>query len=291
MRASGLSRPDALRPLEVSTVLLPLGRSTTADAALGPARELAQRFGARLRVLTVGVEKDEVDAMAAHVAELTRDDPAALDVWVDWDVTGSILAASREQAATVVCMASHARGRVGELVLGSFTTPLLAGTTEPVVLVGPDYEPGRALAGGPVWACVDGSETSEQVIPVAARWAAALGVALRIVTVAEPALAGLDDRDPSRGLGRRRDPRRYVGALAEKWHHPDLDVSGHVVFDPTGAARGLADALAGTPCGMLAVTTHAHAGLRRVVFGSQATAIVRHSPVGVLVVPPAHEPA
>jgi len=291
MRASGLSDALGLRPLEVRTVLLPLSSSTASDSALGPARELAEHFGAQLRVLTVGIEKEEVDAMAEHVAELTRSAPATLDVWVDWDVSGSILAASRQQEGTVVCMASHARGRLGELVLGSYTSPLLADTTDPVLLVGPDFAPARKLTDGPVWACVDGSPTSEQVIPVAARWASALDVPLEIVTVAEPALAGLDERDPSRGHGRRRNPRGYVGALAEKWQRPGLEVSGYVVFDPIGAAQGLAEALETRPCGMLAVTTHAHSGLRRVVFGSQATAIVRHSPVPVLVVPPEHDAA
>lgn len=274
-------------PLAISTVLVPLSTSPASEAALAPAAELAQRFGAELRVLTVGVEQAEVDAMAARVSELAEHLPAKLDTWVDWDVPGSILAAAQEYMFAVVCMASHARGRLGEVALGSFTTPLLAHTTDPVLLVGPDYRPGHSLLGGPVFACVDGSDTSEEVIPVAARWASALGLPLRIVTVAEPALAGLDDRPPHRAHWLHRDPQAYVAALADAWRRPDLDVAGHVIFDPIGAAQGLADELEATPCGMLVVTTHARTGLRRAVFGSQAAAIVHRSPVPVLVVPPA----
>ena len=286
----GMVHPDGdpvLRPLVISTVMVPLSKSTVSEAALGPAGELARRFGAELHVLTVGIEQHEADAMAARVEELAATLPATVETWVDWDVPGGILAASQKYMFAVVCMASHARGRLGEVALGSYTTPLLAETTEPVLLVGPEYEPGRSFADGPVFACVDGSDTSERVIPVAARWASALGVSLQIVTVAEPSLAGLDDRRPYRAHG-PGDPQSYIDALAEKWRRPDLEVSGRVIFDPIGAAQGLAVELETAPCGLVAVTTHARTGLPRAVFGSQAAAILRHSPVPVLVVPRDH---
>ena len=290
-QTDSLVPPDgatSLRPLAISTIMVPLSKSTVSEAALGPAGELARRFGAELRVLTVGIEQHEADAMAARVEELAAILPATLETWVDWDVPGGILAASQNYMFAVVCMASHARGRLGEVALGSYTTPLLAETTEPVLLVGPEYEPGRSFADGPVFACVDGSDTSERVIPVAARWASALGVSLQIVMVTEPSLAGLDDRSPHRAHGPHGDPQSYIDALAGASRRPDLEVSGRVIFDPIGAAQGLAAELETEPCGLVAVTTHARTGLRRAVFGSQAAAILRHSPVPVLMVPPDH---
>ena len=282
-------QPDGgfdLKPLAISTVMVPLSKSAASEAALGPAGDLSRRFGAELRVLIVGIEQYETDAMAARVAELTATLPAKLETWVDWDVPGGILAAAQTHTSAVVCMASHARGRLGEVAFGSFTTPLLAEATEPVLLVGPEYEPGRSFADGPVFACVDGSDTSERVIPAAARWASALGVSLRLVTVAEPSLAGLDDRRPYRAHGPHGDPQSYIEALADTWRRPDLECFGRVIFDPIGPAQGLAAELETEPCGLVAVTTHARTGLRRAVFGSQAAAILRHSPVPVLVVPP-----
>lgn len=130
-----------------------------------------------------------------------------------------------------------------------------------------------------MFACVDGSSVSAQIVPVAARWATALGVPLRIVTVAEPALAGLDRREPYRGLGPNGDPRAYVDGLAHTWRGLDIEVSGHVVFDPIGPAEGIATELETTPCGLVAVTTHARTGLTRAVLGSRTTSILRHSPV------------
>jgi nucleotide-binding universal stress UspA family protein len=201
-------------------------------------------------------------------------------------VADGILAVASELENSVVCMASHARGRLGGVVLGSFASELLASTHEPVVLVGPAHDAERKPGDGPIVACIDGSAISESVLPVAARWASALGCGLRIVTVIEPSVAGLDDRPVHRRHGPDGDAQAYVDALADAW--PDLDASGVVVNDPIGAADGLASFAQESPCGMLAVTTHARQGLRRAVFGSQATSILRHSPVAVLAVPPAH---
>jgi len=275
-------------PLVIANVLVPLSAAAASERALPPAAALARRFGARLHLLTVGIERAESDAMAARHASLKDRFPSVLDLRVDWDVAESIMDVAREQAPSVVCMVSHARGRLGEVALGSYTSELLAGTPDPVLLVGFDHDAGRAPTDGPVFACVDGSLACERVLPVAASWASALGVDLRVVTVAEPTLSGLDDRPAHRIHGPDGDPLAYVEALADRWRRPDLVVTALVVDDPGGVAAGLASLLEHTPCGMLAITTHARTGLRRAVFGSQAASIVRHSPVPVLVVPPPH---
>ena len=276
-------RPD--RPT-IAHVLVPLGSSTASDAAVRPAAQIAGAFGARLHLVSVGTERAEADAMAERTAQLSEAFDADVDTRVDWDVPGSILDVAGQLAPALVCMASHARGRLGELAVGSYTTPLLAQTTHPVVLVGPDHGPERRLTAGPVLACVDGSAISEKAVALAAGWADVLGVALRIVTVAEPTLAGLDGRAALRFLGPREDPELYVARLADSWRRSDLDVSGLVVYDPIGTGPGLASHLETGSAGLLVVTTHARTGLRRALYGSSAAAIVRHSPVPVLVVPP-----
>ncbi|HET7486709.1 MAG TPA: universal stress protein [Acidimicrobiales bacterium] len=282
------SRP-AVGPLTVDNVLVPLNTSAASEAAIAPAAELASHLGAILHFVTVGVEQVEAEAMARRLDELCEEHPAAVDTRVDWDVPGEIVSVAEELAPAVVCMASHARGRVGEAVLGAYAPDLLAMSTDAVLLVGPDYEPGRHLTDGPVLACVDGSHASELVARVAIRWAVALGLPVRVVTVAEPAPAGLDDRTVHRLHGPDGDPQAYVDALAARWRQPGLDVTGLAVYDPIGPAPGLATLLESTPCGLLAVTTHARTGFRRAVFGSQTASILRHSPVPVLVAPMGQE--
>ena len=269
----------------IANVLVPLSLSAGSEAAVGPGAELARRFGARLHLLSVGIEQAEAEVMAERAAEARADLDAEIHTRVDWDVPGGILEAADQFAPALVCMASHARGRVGELALASYTTPVVVHTRQPVMLVGPEHQPGRTLTDGPVIACVDGSAASEQVIPVAAGWARALGVGICVATVAEPALAGVDD--PAYRLhGPQGDPDEYVDSLAGAWRQVGVDVTGLAIYDPIGPGQGLASYLDAAPCGLLAVTTHARSGLSRAVFGSQATAIVRHSQVPVIVVHP-----
>lgn len=289
MTAPRLSGSTVVGPLTLDNVLVPLNTSRASEAAIEPAAELAFRLGAVLHFVTVGIERAEAEAMARRLDQLCEEHPAAVDTRVDWDVPGEILAVAQQLAPSVVCMASHARGRLGEALLESNTSRLLAHIADPVVLVGPDHRAGHRLADGPVMACVDGSQASELVGVWAQRWAVALGTGLEVVTVAEPAPAGLDDRSVHRLHGPDGDPEAYVDGLAARWRQPGLDTSGLAVYDPIGPAPGLATLLETQPCGLLAVTTHARTGLRRAVFGSQTASILRHSPVPVLVVPLPHE--
>lgn len=275
----------AVGPLTIDNVLVPLNTTAASEAAIAPAVELAGHLGAILHFVTVGVERAEAEAMARRLDHLCEEHPAAVHTRVDWDVPGEIENVAEQLAPAVVCMASHARGRLGEALLGAYTPDFLAITTDAVLLVGPDYDPARHLTDGPVLACVDGSSVSELVARVAVRWAVALGLAVRVVTVAEPAPPGLDDRSVHRLHGPDGDPQAYADAVAARWRQPGLDVSGLAVYDPIGPSAGLASLLESTPCGLLAVTTHARTGFRRAVLGSQTASILRHSPVPVLVVP------
>ena len=64
-----------------------------------------------------------------------------------------------------------------------------------------------------------------------------------------------------------------------------------VVYDPIRPADGLRTYLDEHPAGMVAVTTHARTGLRRVVLGADAANIVDASTVAVLTFAPAACPS
>ena len=156
-------------------------------------------------------------------------------------------------------------------MLGSHTTGLLAVAPNPLMLVGPELEPARRLGEGPVVVCVDGSAPSEAGLSAAVAWAKTLRVPLEILTVAPE------------GGGLRQ---RYLEILAEIWARPGLEVRTRNIRGDEAADIIVRHAQA-YRTGVLVVTTHARTGLRRMAFGSVASAIVRTSPVPVLVVPPA----
>jgi nucleotide-binding universal stress UspA family protein len=135
-------------------------------------------------------------------------------------------------------------------------------------------------------ACVDGSEASESVLPDAAAWANALGMRLSIVTVAEPAPPPVRvGAVLTRRLGPDGDVEQYVTDLARRWADEAKDVTGQVAYDPVSVTDGLSTHLREDPAGLVAVTTHARSGLRRLFLGASAAAIVATSAVPTLVVP------
>jgi nucleotide-binding universal stress UspA family protein len=265
-------------------LVVPLGRSASSELALAPAAELAQRLGAGLHLLSVGIEEDEAEEMARRLAVLAPAFGATAETRVDYDVAATVLQVARERDPALVCMASHGRGRLSEAVLGSYTTAVLAAATTPVLLAGPRLDPTRRMADGPVLACVDGSDASEAGVAVATAWARMLRVPLDILTVA-PAGSERVGSPAGPGADLPEQLGNYLGSLVQRWQRPGLQVRGRTVHDDS-PARAIVGLVEDAPAGLLVVTTHARTGLPRMAFGSVTTAVVRSSPLPVLVVPP-----
>ncbi len=278
-----IERPLAPEQLTFRRVLVPMDGSALAESALAPARELADVFGAELELLAVDSEPAGAAAQARDLQVLADGSGASTTFRVDGDVAGAILRHAADRAGTLLCMASHGRSGLPRAILGSVARAVVAGAGAPVVLVGPHYDIRRPLDGGPVLACVDGSAPSEAIIPLAASWAGALGVTLGIVTVAEPLTRPLDQRPYHRLFGPDTDAGEYVTALARQWRPRCPDVVPLALYDPLGPADGLRVHLRTQKAGLLAVTTRPRVGAAN-LFGSRAAAIVRTSPVPVLVV-------
>jgi nucleotide-binding universal stress UspA family protein len=283
--------------LAIREVLLPLDGSAFALAALPTARALAERLGAELSTISLAnnardARRLEQDATAAlgrgngTVHVVRGDDPAA---------------AIGDRAAVlescVVCMSTRGRGRVAGAVIGSVARAVLESTSAPVIAVGPEADRPPFLVGRPrrrprhwpaplsiprLVACVDGSHTSEMVLPAAAAWSRALDMQLAIVTVAEPAAGGAGGTGPNR-YG-PPDPEQYVERLTADWRQHDAAVVGTVVRDPLGVEAGLAAHLRAHPAGLIALATRALTGLPRIRLGAAGADIVRRVPVPALIV-------
>ena len=278
--------------LRVSHVLVPLDGSELALQALPTARVLAGRLHAELHAISVAGADDDAQRLRSLAA-------AALGVDVGEDralvVTGgepaeAISRRAEELGSCVVCMSTHGRGRLRGALVGSVARSLLQRSSDPMVVLGPWADnPGwtprprswpEPLTVPRIVACVDGSDASEQILPIAAAWAGALGMTMTILTVADDA--------PKRLPGERRygdgDPGPYIEALVEQWSG-GLAVDGEVVRDPIGPASGLRAHLDQHPAGLVAVTTHARSGMRRALLGATAASIVHASTAPCLVAP------
>jgi nucleotide-binding universal stress UspA family protein len=289
---------SASETLRIAHVLVPLDGSDFGDAAVPTARALASRFGARLHAISVAETEAEVEGLRAHATALLGADSDGDDVQV---VTGghpvdAIERRAAELAGCLVCLATHGRGRVASAVIGSVARSLLQRTEAPMVAVGPHVggretssptSPSAVLSVARLVACVDGSPFSEALLPAASAWAAALGMSLTILTVAEPINPPMRaDGKWIRRHGPDTDADEYITRLVREWQRAGPDTSGQVVYDPISPADGLTAHLREHPAGLVAVNSHARSGLRGLLFGSTAASIARTSVAPTLVVPP-----
>jgi len=283
-------------------VLAPLDGSKLALAALPTARALANQLGARLITISVARDDDESRRMRRHAVNgLGRGDDDVRIV-VGTDPAESIRRLADEVGTCLVCLSSRGRGRVAGAVVGSVARAVIQSSGEPVAVVGPqaDRPPALVRSGSRYrrpadWpqplsvrrliACVDGSPASEEVLPAASQWAAALNMSLTILTVAADVARASGRGDASAGRFGPADAEQYIAQLAQSWNAPGLEVTSRVAYDPISVASGLKAHLRDEPAGLIALATHARSGMDRIRFGAGAADIVRNSTAPALVVP------
>lgn len=277
-------------------ILVPLDGSQFARVAMRTASALAERLGAEVHVVSVAADETEAGELRDHAANALGV-PAGdgrVHAVVDEDPPGRIRRLADELAPCLTCLSTHGRGRVAGALVGSVARSLFQQVDEPIVAVGRLADrPGRygepprpPLSVPRLVACVDGSEPSERVVEVAGPWAERLGMALTLLTVAEPVPPPLDPDGPwNRRHGPDRDAGDYAAGLLERHRDAARTVDVAVHDDPISPADGVRAYLDEHPAGLLALTSHARSGSRRLALGADAAAIVSSAGVPVLVVP------
>jgi nucleotide-binding universal stress UspA family protein len=281
--------------VQFAHVLVPLDGSEFALAAMPTARVLAERFHAELHAISVsrgGEDADRLLALGSAVLDVDAQDGRVVVV-TGGDPAEVIARRAKELGSCLVCLSTHGRGRLSGAVVGSVARSLLQGSSDALVALGPLADrPGWSPA--PRWpaplsvrrivACVDGTDTSEEVLPVAAAWAQALAMSLTILTVADDVPAPLEPDRHARRYG-GGGAESYVEALVRRWQGHAPEVNGRVVKDPIGPPSGIRAHLDREPAGLVAMTTHARSGMQRLRLGAAAASIVHASTSPCLVVP------
>lgn len=267
-------------------LVVPLDGSSFAEEALSVARELRELLGVRIDLAGFGLELRDEAALRDRLLGVAED-YADAHIWtgINWDVAEGIAEVVGGSEPALICMASHARHGVGGAVLGSVAAEVLATWPEPLMLVGPGYEPWHRLTGGPVVVAVDGTPGSHEALPLGAAWADRLGVPLDIITVAEPVPEPPTGHHTHRHHGPGDDPEGYVESLAAAWRTHGRTVSARVLYDPVSVADAVADYVKSRPAGLVVLVSRPRGGAARAILGSTANDIVRLSAVPVLAAP------
>lgn len=271
-------------------VIVPVDGSDFSWRAFGPGAALAAQCDAVLEVLQVVTLPDDVGVAEQLVRNQLADVklPAGLPqsvvagVHVEIAVMGDGIAAtiaSRAESVdgSVVVMSSIGRGRSAAL-LGSIAEELLGALFGPVVVVGPDARTDRTDFRGELIVPVDGSDTSESALSLAAAWGIALEARPWVVSVIEP------DGTASGDVAESAYPSRVARELAERSHH---EVEFEVLHGKQ-PAKAITDYASDLNAALIVASTHGRTGLARITAGSVAMAIVRNAPCPVVLNRPPH---
>jgi nucleotide-binding universal stress UspA family protein len=173
--------------LRYRMVTAPLDLAPGCERALSVAASLSTQWEAGLELLTIAspnldltADRWALEKLAASVAGY----PVATRA-VNGDPVESILELN-EVPDELVVLASHGRGAMGELVLGSVSATVTRRARRPLVLVGPHGEDSATSPLASLLVAVDHSKRDAPATEVAVAWATALRLPTYFVHVAGP---------------------------------------------------------------------------------------------------------
>lgn len=262
-------------------IIVPLDGSETAARALGPAVALADDYDGTVTLVSVVTPNGVASAtetLRAQAAAAGIDDPE-IDLLVSHrSPADHLLEALDTDPASLLCMATTGRSRLGQ-ALGSVAEELLRARTGPFMLVGPECEPGSFKPQGRMVVTIDGSETGEEILPLASAWSIAYRLEPQVVMVVDPEVGAALSRATGGDTGAHVPVERAAHRMSQSIERP----ADWEVLHGRDVAGAIVDHAAEAGASAIAMTTHGRTGLPRVVLGSVAMEVVHRAPCPVLI--------
>ena len=286
----------------ISSILVPLDGSKTAEHALPFAARIARGAQAELQLAHVasvtGWERQEAEhqdlvEQLDRIAQPLREGGLRVTTAIMngyYSDAGQIIARlATDRGISLIVMTTHGRGGLKRFIYGSVADAVIRASHVPLLLIPAsgafpiptDRQPRITVA-------LDGSELSELALPPAIDLARALAAQIELVHVVEPPNYGLELGKPATF---RMDPAEalekaeaYLREIAEELHQGGQEVSRRVIAGFAGPS--VASLAQPKYADILALGTHGHGGLRRVLLGSTATEALKRASVPLLVVRP-----
>jgi nucleotide-binding universal stress UspA family protein len=290
----------------IKSILVPLDGSAFAEQALPWAACLSKVAKAHLELVRVHDPVPPWTLATEGAVAATAVDPAIRDAeeqylansvarleeggfrgvsqrLLDGEVAEQIARHAEDNAFGLVVLATHGRGALSRLWLGSVSDALVRRLTVPVLLIRPAEGTAilRAEQFRKVLVALDGSAESESALGPALALANPKRcelVLLRVVPpvpiVGDAGLPAVPFVDEGLTEALTAQATTYLEGVAARLRSPTVTVSTRVVVEPGIAQAVLHEAsLAGAE--LLALATHGARGLRRMVLGSVADKVLR----------------
>ena len=260
-------------------ILVPLDGSLFAEQLIAPAAKVAKAGGATLALLRV-VDRDDAQDKAAEYLQAQAAPVGAQAVCVRAG-DGGVAAAIRDEAkrvpGTLVAICSQGHSGAMHVLFGSVALKVLRELGEPAVVFRPHPDRPPALSEvASVVLPLDGSPTSEAIVPQAAALAKWLRAKLIVVSVIEPS-PQLDASIASGDVQESSYVRSRAHEITDRYGVDD--VTWEVLHgDPKQA---IPEFVRSQGNAMLAMATHGRTGLRSVLTGSVTAQCLRDAGVPV----------
>ncbi len=300
----------------MQTILVPLDGSPFGEHALPMALALARRgdiqialahvhhlFAPSLAPTGAPVVDPRIDALfreeeAAYLADVSHrlariwNGPVMMTL-LETPVAESLCQHAELIGASLVVMSTHGRGSLARAWLGSVADRVIRQSTVPVLLLhpedgAPDLEREPKLHH--ILVPLDGSLLSEQILPHAIWLGRLVGARYTLLRVIEPVVRGF--------MVNGVEPVVDVEAQELAWQQASEDVEriaarlrgeGLPVVPEVRVGRPVAEILecaAEREADLIAMSTHGHGGLTRLILGSVTDKVLRSASVPVLVFRP-----
>ncbi|MCK6544526.1 universal stress protein [Myxococcota bacterium] len=199
-----------------------------------------------------------------------------------------LVQAAETAKADLLVVATHKRGQLGRLVMGSVASAVIRGAHCPVMIVGEDRRGLSAVR--KVLAPIDLSPISEQVLTAAAAIAKPHRGIVEAFSLYEiPSL--IRDQDvlarflsPEEATSFSDKYRAQVSALVDRVREPDVEMVVHVA-SKTPPSRAILELAREARPDLIVLGTSGHNTWQRMFLGSTATSVIAEAPCPVLVVP------
>ncbi|HEU5217258.1 MAG TPA: universal stress protein [Gemmatimonadales bacterium] len=299
----------------LATILVPLDGSRFAETALPVATRLTARAEGRLYLAMahrplaalVGLGEVAAPSFGADDDARVREEEYLTETSVGLGSVGTgpvrfrlrdgfagetICDEAGRVGTDLIIMATHGRGAMGRIWLGSVADHVVRHSTRPVLLV----HPGRDHAVPPeqfarnILVALDQSTYSEAIIDPVLDIARLTGAEVTLLTIVAPVFDPVEStlphpvpQHPAIQARRSDEAHCRLRRAASRLRERGVRVSMRVVVGSSPAA-GILDVLEEERFDMVALTTHGAGGVRRLMVGSVADKVIRgaHKPVLVL---------
>lgn len=292
------------------TLVVPIDGSPFSERALTLAVPLALQHGASITLTMAhplpprvenapGVSADDaqeardvrsqlrkhLERVAKRVA--TRSGVTTATQFREGQIIEEVTGAVHDTGAELLVMATHGRGGVSRLWLGSVTDALLRDPPTAMLITRTARKWTLTAPSEPIFprvlVALDGSALSERALEETLRLVGDSPVELILLRVEDAPIGSVSEawvRESTRSLN-----ADYLEPLAARYRTPTRKVRTEGIVH-TDAARAILDMAKSEHAFLITVATHGRSGFRRAMLGSVADKVIRGSTLPVLVAPP-----